>query len=389
MIDPDESPAESAAPPGRTRGFGAFLRSVRRRLHRRPEMARTGSKTGALITRSLESFGYEVRTGVAGGGIAAEAAWRDDHGIVLLADMDPQPIQDRKPLRYASRVEGLMHACGHDGQVAALLGAAWLLSHSGLPLRFVFRPSVPAQALLDQGLFSGARAIVGFHFDASRTTGRFFLPPATADLGIHWFKLEILGTRCHAGYPREGPDPAWLGMHVLERLYALRQIELTPYHGAALSVTDVHSGGGVDTRSLTIRGNVRTADADSKTRVLQGLASLEPLVVSLGGRCRLHVVADTAVLRNDPSLEGMVRSVIRRHWGPEALTPGLHLEAGSDNFAFLRSLGLPCLYFLAGAYRSRTRSRHHHRHFDLDEAALGHVARMLHLLAHEIGAHPH
>ncbi len=99
--------------------------------------------------------------------------------VVLTADMDAVPLQDEKKVDYASKVPGVMHACGHDGHVAALLGSTALLASSDIPVRFVFRPAEEgtgndllnrsgAERLLEEGAFCGGRAIIGFHLDGSR-----------------------------------------------------------------------------------------------------------------------------------------------------------------------------------------------------------------------------
>ncbi|MCA9709032.1 MAG: amidohydrolase [Myxococcales bacterium] len=384
----------ASAPEGHP-SLAAFMSDVRRRLHRRPELAYAEHHTHALVAEQLERFGYAARTVARTGVVVDGPGWRGQ-GVVLTADMDALPIQEESTADYASTIPGVMHACGHDGHTAALLGAAWALRGRALPFRLVFRPAEEgvgddpknrcgAELLLEEGAFEGARAVVGFHIDAARPTGELFIPDGPVMSALHGFRVVIRGVHYHGAYPNEGVDPVWIGTHVLGRLYSLRQWVPSPRQQLALNVISARTTDDPRSPSFTIEGRFRTHEPEVTRGVQAAIAELEALVRALGGTAECTTWEDTPVVDNDPALAGVAREVAAARFGPGVLGRDRVPETGSDDFAFIGATGVPCLYFLMGARLSEESSRHHHPRFDFDEACLAPTAALLCALAERLG----
>ena len=373
-----------------------FMVGVRRRIHRRPELAYREYETSAAVADYLKEFGYSVRRGVAGTGVVGERNWGQEGGIILTADMDALSISEQNEVPYRSEIEGVMHACGHDGHTAALLGASWKLAESELPLRVVFRPAEEdpgedpqdrngMEYLIEEGAFDGARAVIGFHIDAARRFGEFLVPDGPVMSGIDNYCIEITGISHHRAYPHEGCDPVWLGTFALNRLYSIAHRDVSPRNMMALDVGQVHTVDDPQAPKLVISGSVRTNDVEAREQIFSAIRSIGPMISALGGQTRIDITQDTPTLLNDVHLAQLARSLVAEQSGEGALAREQTPETGSDDFAFVESIGVPALYFLVGGFASEESCHHHHPQFDFDEAVLTIIANFLVSIAQKLG----
>lgn len=163
----------------------------RRHLHQHPELSFEETNTSAFIADQLRSFGIEVRTNVGGNGVLGFLeGGQPGRTIAFRADFDALPIQDEKEVPYKSTVPGVMHACGHDGHTAALLGVARVLSHNREALKgklvFIFqhaeeKPPGGAKFMIEDGCLEGVEAVYGIHLASEIPFGKIGLKS-----GIRW-----------------------------------------------------------------------------------------------------------------------------------------------------------------------------------------------------------
>lgn len=196
------------------------MKAWRRQIHQNPELGFEEMATSRLVAERLEAWGYEVHVGIAVTGVVGVLRWGDGTGprLGLRADMDALPIQEATGLPYASRTHGKMHACGHDGHTAMLLGAAEYLArtrHFNGTVNLIFQPAEEAgkisgaQAMIADGLFERfpCDAIFGLHNHPGAPAGTFLMRAgplmAAADTAI----ITITGRGGHASRPHLTVDP--------------------------------------------------------------------------------------------------------------------------------------------------------------------------------------
>ena len=197
------------------RSWSAEFEDIRRDFHAHPELGLETPRTAERVARMLASWGIETHTGIGGHGVVG--VLRKGNGsrsIGLRADMDALPLQEGADLPYASRSPGRMHACGHDGHAAMLLGAARFLAEHGVfngSVNFIFQPGEEgcggAKAMLKDHLLERfpAQRLYAMHTLPGRPIGTFAIAPREAMCGGAFFDIKITGREAHAARPEELP----------------------------------------------------------------------------------------------------------------------------------------------------------------------------------------
>ncbi|MCL9802535.1 M20 aminoacylase family protein [Pseudomonas sp. AKS31] len=224
----------------------------RRWLHQHPEAGFAERKTSAFIAEILRSFDLQPHIGIGGTGVVATIEGeRPGIEIALRADMDALPIQEENTFAHRSVHDGWMHACGHDGHSAMLLGAARQLaadrSFAG-KVHLVFQPAeeigTGAKAMMTAGLFEKFRAecVYGLHNWPGLATGRFVVHHGAAMAGARPFEMVVSGCGCHAAMPHQGADPLLAAAHLVTALQSIVSRNIDPADALVLSVTQFHAG---------------------------------------------------------------------------------------------------------------------------------------------------
>lgn len=225
-------------------------------LHRYPELGFEETRTAALVSRELRDLGLEVHEGVGGTGVVAVLRkGGSDRAIGLRADMDALAIQEQNDFDHCSRHKGRMHACGHDGHTAMLLGAAELLAGTvefDGTVVFIFQPAEEhgrgAIAMIEDGLFERfpVQAVYALHNMPSLPAGHFAVRPGPIMAAEDNFEITIHGKGGHAALPHLTVDPVVVGAEVVLALQTLISRTLDPAQNAVLSVTDFKTDGTVN-----------------------------------------------------------------------------------------------------------------------------------------------
>jgi amidohydrolase len=228
----------------------------RRHLHQNPELGFEEHETAAFVADKLKSFGVdEVHTGIAGTGVVGVLrAGTGERSVGLRADLDALPIREETGLPWASRVEGKMHACGHDGHTAMLLGAARYLAETrdfDGTVYLIFQPAEEVgggERMVAAGLFDRfpAERVFGLHNRPQLPVGRFAMRTGPAYAGCDDFTIRLEGRGCHAGWPHLGRDPIVAGAQLVLALQTLVARQVDPLDQAVVSVTR-HAGGDAPT----------------------------------------------------------------------------------------------------------------------------------------------
>ena len=251
--------------------FHAEMAQWRRRIHAHPETAFEETQTAGLVAKLLESFGISVERGIARTGVVGtlRGSAPSDRAIALRADMDALPIDERNDLAHASRCPGRMHACGHDGHTAMLLGAAKHLAETrnfAGTIHFIFQPAEEneggARLMLDEGVLQRhpVEAIYGMHNWPELPVGQFGIRPGPMMAAFDIFEIAITGRGAHAAMPHLAVDPIVAAAQIVTGLQMIASRNVNPLESAVVSVTQIHGGDtwNVIPETVVLRGTSRS-----------------------------------------------------------------------------------------------------------------------------------
>jgi len=368
-------------------GILGEVRALRRELHQQPELGYEEHATAARVVAELSKMeGMEVRTGLAGTGVVATL--RGDLAgpcVGLRADMDALPIEEKSGVAWASRVPGKMHACGHDGHTAILIGAARVLHRmrdelEG-PVRFIFQPAEEGgkggARMVEDGALENPRvdAVFGLHnmpFEETHV-GQLALCEGAAMAGSGLFRIVVRGKGGHAAFPHRCVDPIVVGTHIVQALQAIVSRQVDPIAPAVISVTQFHAGSAFNVipERAELCGTFRALDA----------VVLKDLEVSIGARARAvaeafgaSVEADVAI--NYPVVVNHARTSALFRRVVEELGRGSDLRAvppmmGSEDFAFYQLERPGTFWFLPSRPVDKPSVPFcHHPEYDFNDDAL-------------------
>ncbi|MCI4664934.1 MAG: M20 family metallopeptidase [Neomegalonema sp.] len=358
----------------------------RRELHRYPELAYEEERTAAFVADKLRSFGCDqVETGIGRTGVVA--AVHGAHGpaqdaggaIMLRADMDALPIHEETGAEYASQTPGKMHACGHDGHTAMLLGAAQRLAETKAfsgTVYFCFQPAeegmAGAKAMIDDGLFERfpARAVFGMHNWPGLPVGSFAVRPGPMLASADKFAIRLNGRGGHAAKPDRARDPLIAGAHLVTQLQTLVSRFTDPLQPAVLSVTTFHAGSAFNIipDRAEITGTIRTFDAsvqsDLKSRV-ERMARAIAESFEIEAELSWPIIPYPPTV-NDSAMTGFVTDTLTGLVGDDAVKTEYPPTMGAEDFSFLAQQTPGCFVFVGNGDSASL----HHPKFDFNDAAI-------------------
>jgi amidohydrolase len=346
-------------------------------FHQNPELSFLENRTAAKMAAELRAAGLEVTSGVGGTGVVGMLKNGDGPLILLRADMDGLPVEEKTGLPYASKATQIgedgkeypvMHACGHDVHITSMVGTARRLmamkdQWSGT-LMFVVQPAEErvggAKAMLADGLyerFGKPDYALAFHVASVLPTGI-----VSASEGIQYsssdtVNITVPGIGAHGASPHMGRDPVYIASQIVTALQSIISREISPLSPAVITVGAFHAGSKHNIISdqaslqLTVRSN------DEKVRA-QLLAAIERMAVNVGKahglpddlQVKFEVVTGTPVTSNDPALARRLNAVMKRELGEDAFKDFEQQGMGAEDFAYFvaEDLGVPGYYFAVG-----------------------------------------
>ncbi len=344
----------------------ANIATIRRDIHAHPELCYEEHRTADVVATKLAEWGIPVHRGlgktglvgtIVGKQVAAESG--KFKAIGLRADMDALPIQEANQFEHASTHAGKMHACGHDGHTAMLLGAA---QHLALNRDFagtvylIFQPAeeggAGAKAMIDDGLFTlfPMDAVFGLHNWPGAPIGQFAMTAGPMMASSNEFTLTIKGRGAHAALPHEGADPVMAAVHLAQALQTILSRNKRPIDPAVLSITQIHAGDAYNVipNSATVAGTIRTFTLDVLDMMEKRLRE-----ICAGTAATFDVSVDVSFHRNYPPLINsqaeaeFCRDVATKVVGASNVVYGSEGTMGSEDFAFML-LEKPGCYVFAG-----------------------------------------
>jgi len=351
-------------------------------IHAHPETAFEEVGTSAFVAEQLRGFGLEVHTGLAKTGVVG--VLRGGNGgsaIGLRADLDALHVHERSGVSYASRHAGRMHACGHDGHTAMLLGAAKALSRSKVfdgTVYFIFQPAEEneggGRVMVEEGLFDRfpMRAIYGMHNWPRLPAGSFAMRAGPLMGAYDVFEIVVTGKGAHAAMPYTARDPMLFAAHVINALQTIVARNLHPLDAGVVSVTQVHGGDtwNVIPQEVVLRGTVRTFKREVQDLIEQrmrgivaGVAATFEMSAALRYERRYPatVNAETETQHAIAAAAAVV--------GADRVDTNPTPEMGSEDFAFMLQAKPGCYVWL-GAGRGPDTPNIHSPQYDFNDDVL-------------------
>jgi hippurate hydrolase len=254
----------------------AELQRIRRAFHREPELGFQEVRTKAAVAELLRSYGLEVHEGV--GVVGILRAGTGNRAIGLRADMDALPILETSCHEYPSQIPGIMHACGHDGHMTMLLGAAQTLAadpgFSGTVV-FIFQPNeehgLGAQAMLEEGFLDRfpIEEVYAIHNLPGAPVGQVSTRPGLICSSESLFEITVIGQGGHASMPQAGRDAITIGAEIVQALQTIVARKLAPGAGAVVSVTEFLTDGqrNVLPGRATLKGDARARNPEDRNQI--------------------------------------------------------------------------------------------------------------------------
>lgn len=360
----------------------AEMTSWRRDIHQFPETAFEEVRTAAKVAELLRGFGMDVHEGLAKTGVVGTLkVGTGNRAIGLRADMDALDLQELNEFDHKSSHDGKMHACGHDGHTAMLLGAAKFLSeHKGFDgtVHFIFQPAEENEAggrvMVEDGLFEKfpVEGVYGMHNWPGLEVGKFAVCEGPMMASADFFELTITGTGGHGAMPHHSRDPIIAGSQIVNAWQTIVSRSLDPMKAAVISVTQFNSGFATNVipEQAVLKGTVRTFDEKVQDEIE---ANMQRVV---DGVCRSQdVSADFRFVRkyaptiNSPEETGYAVAAARALVGHENVNDNVTPVMGSEDFGWMLRERPGCYIFLGNGTGSEGGCMVHNPNYDFNDNA--------------------
>ncbi|MGH8824776.1 MAG: amidohydrolase [Jiangellaceae bacterium] len=333
------------------------VRRWRHDLHRIPETAFSEHETGAYVADVLHELGYDVTTGIGGTGLVASLT-RGTSGRTagVRSELDALPITEESGVDYVSRNPGAMHACGHDGHMAMLLGAAALLAEGGWfdgTVRAIFQPAEEpgrgAQAMVDDGLFDRfpVDRLFGIHNTPGTPAGHLRTRPGPVMASED--NIHVSGRGGHASAPHLVVDPLVIGAEIVLALQHVVARSVDPIRTAVLSCTDLRTDGARNAipSNVTITGDTRSFDPTVQALLEQRIREISHGVAAAhGATADVTYTHEFAPTINDAACVVLAGGAAARALGEERVDVDAAPIMASEDFGVLARHVPACLAFL-------------------------------------------
>ncbi|CAG9227433.1 Hippurate hydrolase [Paraburkholderia tropica] len=366
------------------------LQAIRRDIHAHPEIGYDVQRTAALVAERLEQWGFAVTREVGKTGVVGTLTrGTSGRAIGLRADMDALPVQEANTFAHRSTVAGAMHACGHDGHTAMLLGAAQHLAAHGAfdgTVNVIFQPAEEAgggaRAMIDDGLFERfpCDAVFGLHNWPGIPEGDFAVRPGALMASTSLFRITLRGAGCHAAMPHLGRDPVFAAGQVLSALQGIVTRNRNPIDGAVLSVTQIHAGEALNVvpTDAWLGGTVRTFSDETLDLIERRMKAVVAATASAFD-CESEVDFERQypATINDPAQTALAVEVMRELVGDDHVNATAEPTMAAEDFSFMLRAKPGCYGFIGNGSGDHRAVGHgagpcllHNASYDFNDALL-------------------
>ncbi len=360
--------------------FEDDMKTWRRHLHMHPELTFDCHETAAFVVERLKEFGItDIHTGIATSGLVAIIEGQGEGPTIgLRADMDALPMQEETGLEYASKIDGKMHACGHDGHTTMLLGAARYLAEtrnfSG-KVALIFQPAEEfgggGEVMVKEGILDrfAIDEVYALHCAPGTPIGQFYTTPGPIMAAADAFEIHITGVGGHGAMPHECVDPIVPAISIAQAVSSIVSRNNYSQDNLVVSVTQIHTGSAdnIIPEKAYINGTVRSFDKKVQAMVRKRLQEIvEGHALAFNVKAVLDYEVGYPPTINDPERAAFAAGVAMEIAGESGVVAQAGPEMGAEDFAYLLEKR-PGAYLFVG--NGDTASLHHPEFNFSDETA--------------------
>ncbi|MDE6550314.1 MAG: amidohydrolase [Clostridia bacterium] len=365
--------------------------NLRREFHMIPEVGFKEFQTSKLICSILTNNNIQYQSGIAGTGVIVKFGEGHPH-IAFRTEIDALPIQELNEVSYKSKINGFMHACGHDCHIAALIDT--VIKVKALfdekiikkgAVSFIFQPSEEAKN--DSG-FSGGQIIselpalqdvdnfFAAHVESTLDFGKIFIRGGALTAAIDRFDISIIGKAGHGAYPHNAVDPIWLSSNVMQAINSLKSRTVNTANPSVISICSINGGTSWNSipNEVALTGTIRTFNQNDREKIHKDIGSCLQIAKALGGNYQLKISqGHPSVINSDEECE-VVRSAVKKVLGDSAISI-IDFQMGGDDFSYYATKKPSC-YFYVGAKKDQISRQHHSGNFDINEKAIENIVNI-------------
>jgi len=373
---------------------------IRRKIHQYPELGNEEFGTAKLIEQALRKVGIKTKrvskTGVVGVLEGKRKTKNREHCLALRADIDALPIEEKTNKSYHSKIKGKMHACGHDGNTAIVLGAALILTEEEKnffgKVKFIFQPNEEsaggARELIKAGILDNPKveAIIGVHVNPHLPTGKIGIRYGEMFAAVDHFNLKIIGEGGHGAAPHEGKDAITIAGQLIQALQNIVSRQIDPIEPVVITVGTIKGGErfNILAQEVEMSGTVRTLNEKIHKHIpLMMEKTIGGICSAWGARYEFKYEVIGYPLTNSLKLVKFCEEVAKETQGKENVKRVEKPSMGGEDFAEYLRYVPGCFLYLGTNNGKDTAYSWHHPKFDLDENALFKGAKLLTQIAIE------
>ena len=355
--------------------------TYRRDFHQNPELSFQEYRTAETISKYLDSFGITHKTNIGGTGIVGEIDFGAGPTIALRADMDALPIQEIGDLEYKSKNEGVMHACGHDGHMAILLGTANVLSKNKKikkgKIRFIFQPAEEgaggARYMIEDGCLGGVDEIYGLHLWNYQPLGEIGVKEGPIMAAADMFDIIVKGKGGHGATPQGTIDAIVVASHLVTALQTIVSRDTNPLENTVVTIGEISGGENFNVIADQVKLSGTTRAYTEKNRIMiknRMKDIIDGVSKAFGSEIVLNYKEGYPPTINHKLPTKNILDSASQVVGKGAGFP--YLSMGGEDFSYYLQNIPGCFFFIGSApdEKDTLSTPHHCSHFNIDERAL-------------------
>ncbi|SFZ98410.1 N-acetyl-L,L-diaminopimelate deacetylase [hydrothermal vent metagenome] len=331
----------------KAKGIESYIIEKRREIHKYPELGYQEHKTSSLIQTELENMGVSFKKNIAKTGVLAQLQKGEGKHVLLRADMDALPIAEKTNLTFASKNDGLMHACGHDAHIAMLLGVIKLLKDEDFTgtLSFLFQPSEEgnyddeeglsgAQRVIKENILDGVDCAIALHQVPDIPTGVIAIDNGTVMAAADLFKISINGKASHAGaYPEKGIDAIIIASQLVTSLQTIISREINAQQTGVISISTINGGttANIVADSVEMTGTIRALDEKLHQEIIEKIEKrCESYSLMYSNEIEFELLHTVPTTTNNPNVVKIVKESAATIFGENQILKDISTMGGED-----------------------------------------------------------
>ena len=358
---------------------------IRHQIHQNPELSFAETETAALAASEMRKLGFEVKENIFGTGVTAtfkNSDQPDAKTLLIRADMDALPVQEKKGLDFSSKKEGVMHACGHDGHTAILIGTAVVLKELAADfkgnIKFLFQPgeetSGGAAGMIKEGVLKNPQvdAALGLHLWGSTPQGIVEYKSGPFMASPDHFDLKIIGRGGHAARPHNTIDPIPIGAEIISALQKIISRRIDPLESAVISVCNFEAGSthNVIPDSAVLKATVRSLKPKIREQLAENIESVIKNICNIyGADYEFDYVFGYPPVINNLEMTNLLADSASKILGKDRVKERKKAEMGGEDFSFFGNK-VPAVFYFLGIAPEGEIINHHQADFKFDDSVL-------------------